>query len=235
MRGEHHKVARAYVLYRDERARERTAARLAIVHSTAAALQVKQADGTLVALDDARLTRIVEDACAGLSDVAAGPVLAEARRNLYDGIMPDELALAPIMAARTLIEKEPNYAYVSARLLLDKLRAEALSFVHGRPEQATQAEMAERYTEYFSTYIATGIKAELLDPELARFGGALPGPLVAVEHVGAGDLVVLAAHQSQLDLVLDVLDVEGSARIATPRERGDHLAGKLLDHLVHAA
>src|SRR4029077_2655279 len=82
---------------------------------------------------------------------------------------PDELALPPNMAPRTLIEQEPNYAFVSARLLLDMLRTQALSFVHGRPEQATQAEMAERYGEYFRVYVATGIKAELLDPELARF------------------------------------------------------------------
>src|SRR5690606_15302594 len=85
------------------------------------------------------------------------------------GITLDELALAPIMAARTLIEKEPNYAYVSARLLLDKLRREALSYVHGRTEQATQAEMATGYTEYFPAYVSTGVKVGLLDPELAQF------------------------------------------------------------------
>jgi ribonucleoside-diphosphate reductase alpha chain len=115
------------------------------------------------------LVKIVEEACSGVSDVSADPILAETRRNLYDGITPDELALAPIMAARTLIEQEPNYAYVSAQLLLDKLRAEALSFVHGGSEQATQAEMTERYAEYFPAYVATGIKVELLDPELGRF------------------------------------------------------------------
>jgi ribonucleoside-diphosphate reductase alpha chain len=169
MRGEHHKVARAYVLYREERARQRAAMKSAPARDAAPALHVKQADGTLAPLDDVRLTAIVEEACAGLSDVSAEPILAEARRNLYDGITPDELALAPIMAARTLIEKEPNYAYVSARLLLDKLRAESLSFVHARPEQATQAEMAERYAEYFPAYVAAAIKAELLDPELGRF------------------------------------------------------------------
>jgi ribonucleoside-diphosphate reductase alpha chain len=169
MRGEHHKVARAYVLYREERAKERAAAKPALVERTAATLSVKRIDGSLVPLDDRRLATVVAEACAGLGDVSPEPILAEARRNLYDGITPDELALAPIMAARTLIEKEPNYAYVSARLLLDKLRAEALSFVHGRPEQATQAEMAERYAEYFPAYVATGIKAELLDPELGRF------------------------------------------------------------------
>jgi ribonucleoside-diphosphate reductase alpha chain len=73
------------------------------------------------------------------------------------------------MAARTLVEQEPNYTYVSARLLLDKLRTEVLSCVHGAPTSASQADMATRYSEYFPTYIRTGIKAELLDPDLGRF------------------------------------------------------------------
>lgn len=77
-------------------------------------------------------------------------ILTEARRNLYDGITLDELSLAPILAARTLVEQEPNCAFVSARLLLDRLRREALSFVSGRPEQATQDQMAERYSSYFA-------------------------------------------------------------------------------------
>jgi ribonucleoside-diphosphate reductase alpha chain len=109
MRGEHHKVARAYVLYREERTRARAAAKPVVAPgTTTTTLKVKQADGTLVPLDDARLTAIVEEACAGLSDVSAEPIRAETRRNLYDGITLDELALAPVMAARTLIEKEPN-------------------------------------------------------------------------------------------------------------------------------
>ncbi len=168
MRGEHHKVARAYVLYREARAKER-AAEKAPAAAPSIQLNVTNADGSKAQLDERRLIGVIEEACAGLSDVSATPILAETRRNLYDGITLDELALAPIMAARTLIEKEPNYAYVSARLLLDKLRREALTFVHARAEQATQAEMAAGYAEYFPAYIATGIKAELLDPELGRF------------------------------------------------------------------
>jgi ribonucleoside-diphosphate reductase alpha chain len=169
MRGEHHKVARAYVLYREERARERAAAKAApAVHATPA-LRMKREDGTLAPVDAARLVRIVEEACAGLDGTSAEPVLAEATRNLYDGISPDELALAPILAARTLVETEPNYAFVSARLLLDKLRREALTFIAGRPDQATHSEMATRYAEYFPAFVARGIALERLDPELARF------------------------------------------------------------------
>ncbi|WP_296747036.1 ATP cone domain-containing protein, partial [Mesorhizobium sp.] len=169
MRGEHHRIARAYVLYREERARERAAEKAAAAAPARPTLQVKGDDGALAPLDEARLARIVEEACEGLDAVSAAPILAEARRNLYDGITLDELSLAPILASRTLVEQEPNYAFVSARLLLDRLRREALSFVAGRPEQATQAEMSERYAAYFPAFIRRGIEAELIDPELGRF------------------------------------------------------------------
>src|SRR6478752_911535 len=171
MRSEHHKVARAYVLYRDERTRQRAEQEAAKSAKPSAGpiLHVTQANGTKVPLDTARLALIVDEACAGLEGVEAAPVLAETQRNLYDGISEDELALASVMAARTLVELEPNYAYVSARLLLDRLRTEVLSFVLGTPTSASQADMAVRYDEYFPAYIKTGIKAELLDPDLARF------------------------------------------------------------------
>ncbi len=175
MRSEHHKVARAYVLYREDRTRERAAeaAQKAVGHAgdapTATVLHMRTADGTLVPLDGARLETVVREACAELDGVSPDPVLTETRRNLYDGISRDELAQAPILAARTLIETEPNYAKVSARLLTDKLRREALSFVAGRPDEATQAQMGTRYADYFPAYVKAGIAADLLDPELGRF------------------------------------------------------------------
>ncbi len=167
MRSEHHKVARAYVLYREERARERAAK--AEAETPVSALHVTHADGRRAPLDEARLSLIVDEACAALDGVDAQAVLAETRRNLYDGITRDELALATIMAARTLIEQEPNYTYVSARLLLDKLRSEALTAVHERAMEASQADMATHYADYFPAYVKTGIDTELLDPELGRF------------------------------------------------------------------
>ena len=181
MRGGHHKVARAYVLYREERARERQVEK-DVAAQPSVTLQVRLDDGSLAPLDESRLSRIVEDACEGLEAVAAAPILTEAHHNLYDGITLDELSLAPILAARTLVEQEPNYAFVSARLLLDRLRREALSFVAGRPEQATQGQMAERYPSYFAEFIATGIEAQLIDPELARFDLARLGAALKPER-----------------------------------------------------
>ena len=168
MRSEHHKVARAYVLYRSERARER-AEKQVVVASREPTIHVALADGSRKPIDDVRLELIVAEACAALEGVAAASVLAEARRNLYDGISEEELSLALIMAARTLVEQEPNYTYVSARLLLDKLRREVLTFVHNTPMSPSQVEMVAGYGDYFRAYVKTGIKAELLDAELGRY------------------------------------------------------------------
>ena len=189
MRSEHHKVARAYVLYREARAKERARTTAPAAVKPTSTLRMKAADGTLVPLDLRRLTTVIEEACAGLDEVDPALILSEANRNLYDGISLDELELAPILATRTLIETEPNYSKVSARLLLDKVRREALSFIAGRADQATQHEMTTRYAEYFLGYVKAGIAADLLDPELARFDLARLAAALKPE----GDLPLRAA------------------------------------------
>ena len=152
MRSEHHKVARAYVLYREERARERAkaapAAETATPHRASAAHEDRRrcAGAARRGAPGGRGRRGLR---RPRGRVRRNRSSTETRRNLYDGISLDELALAPILAARTLIETEPNYAKASARLLLDKLRREALTFVAGRPEQATQAEMASALCRIF--------------------------------------------------------------------------------------
>ncbi len=167
MRSQHHAVARAYVLYREERARAR---RAAAGGSTATpSISVTAPDGTVAPLDEARTRRTIAEACDGLRDVSVDAVLAEARRNLYDGISSDELATALVLGARTLVETEPDYAVVSARLLLDRLRTEVLSHLDGVPTRATAATMAGLYPDYFRRYLKKGIALGLIDPELGQF------------------------------------------------------------------
>lgn len=112
MRNEHHKVARAYVLYREERAKARAKASAEAAPGAAPTplLRMRTADGSPVPLDSARLAKVIAEACGDLDGVSPQPVLTEVYRNLYDGISLDELALAPILAARTLVEIEPNYS-----------------------------------------------------------------------------------------------------------------------------
>jgi ribonucleoside-diphosphate reductase alpha chain len=171
MRGGHHDVARAYVLYRERRAQER--ARAGQAPAVAVPTLTVIDHGQRVPLDAAGLQALIESSCAGLgAEVSAAPVLAETRRNLYDGVPIDEVYKAAILAARTLIEKDPGYTRATARLLLHTIRREILG------GDVTQAEMSERYAEYFPAFIKKGVQAELLDErllqyDLARLGAAL--------------------------------------------------------------
>ena len=162
MRSGQHDVARAYVLYRERRSQER-ARQVAPVTAKVAELYVTEG-GQRVPLDMAALRELVESACSNLgADVKAEPILAETRRNLYDGVPLDEVFKAAILAARTMIEKEPSYTRATARLLLHTIRREILG------ENVTQGQMATRYAEYFPQYIKKGVKAELLDDKMLQF------------------------------------------------------------------
>ncbi len=169
MRNEHHKVARAYVLYREQQNQDRDPKSNEPNARTTRNLRVRADNGDLIPLDEIRLSNLVTKACEGLNSVSREPVLQEARLSLYDGISHDEVAVVLTLAARTLIETEPDYAYVAARLLLNRLRQEALSFVYGKPEQATPEEITQCYSKYFPRFIKSGIRAKLLHPELAEF------------------------------------------------------------------
>jgi len=164
MRSGHHEVARAYVLYRERRAQER-AKQSAQATASAATPVLHVTDGDQRRpLDLAQLRELVDAACEGLSaDVKAEPIVAETLRNLYDGVPLDEVYKAAILAARTLIEKDPDYTFVTARLLLHTIQKEVLG------EDLRPADMAARYAEYFPQFIQKGIAHELLDPRLAQF------------------------------------------------------------------
>jgi len=163
MRDGAHDVARSYVLYREKRAQERAATRQAAAPVADAQLTMLE-DGRRVPLDLPRIQAVVKSACEGLSEyVTPDAILSETVKNLYDGVPLEEVHKSAILAARALIEKDPAYSYVTARLLLHTMRREVLG------EEVTQAAMGERYAEYFPTFIRYGIEAELLDEKLALF------------------------------------------------------------------
>lgn len=165
MRAGEHKVARAYVLYREERRKIREQE---MEMATTPPLHVTLNDGKVVPLDIQRMTHLVESACHGLTDVSSKIIIEDMQRNLFDKVPVKEVSKAVIMSARVLIEKEPNYSYVAARLLLDDLRSEALSFL-GIQEKATFEEMKSLYDTYLKAYVTRGVELELLDSKLQSY------------------------------------------------------------------
>jgi len=166
MRNGEHKVARAYVLYREQRSKERTGEGDGAILPP---LDVVTADGLRRPLDWSRIQTIVREACRNLVDCTPESILHELGRTLYDGVPEVDVSRALVMAARTHVEREPNYSFVAARLLLDGLRHEALDTLDVAKGDATFDEMADLYPDYFASYVRHGIENELLDSRLAEF------------------------------------------------------------------
>jgi ribonucleoside-diphosphate reductase alpha chain len=186
MRAGEHKIARDYVIYREDRARLRAEKAeqqpdADTAGSPHVGINITQADGASAPLDITRINTIVREACMGLEDVAESDIIDEALRNLYDGVSHEEVSTSLVITARTLIEKEPNYTYAAARLLLDNLRAEALSFL-GVANDATQRDMANLYPRALSVYIQRGVELELLSPDLMNFDLEALGEALAPER-----------------------------------------------------
>ncbi len=165
MRSGEHEVARAYVLYRERRAQERAQAREAhaAVNTPKSAIQVSD-NGRLAPLNEPALRALIESACEGFEGaVDADYIYAETLKNLYDGVPIEEVFKSAILVSRALIEKDPAYNQVTARLLMHTIRREILG------EEVTQSEMGVRYASYFPQFIKRGIEAKLLDEKLAQF------------------------------------------------------------------
>jgi ribonucleoside-diphosphate reductase alpha chain len=175
MRSGEHEVARAYVLYRERRAQERAARQQAEAQARPA---LRVVDGGISRpLDEAALRALVVSACEGLEDyTSADAILADTVKNLYDGVPLDEVYKSTILSARALIEKDPAYSQVTARLLLHTVRREVLG------EEVSQAAMAECYAEYFPAFVRRGIEAGLLDAQLANFDLARLGAALRADR-----------------------------------------------------
>ncbi|WP_445971461.1 ribonucleoside-diphosphate reductase subunit alpha [Candidatus Berkiella cookevillensis] len=180
MRNGLHKVARTYILYREER-RQARESKYKEQDGRTDVIQVTLEDGRTRALDEENLQKVVEQACADLAEVDANAIIEETKRNLFNGIKIGDLHKALIMSARTKIELEPNYSFVAARLLLNDLHYEALKFL-ALPMTHTDKEKVALYPQVFQKYIETGIEHELLSEELRTFDLDMLGQALKIER-----------------------------------------------------
>ena len=169
MRSGEHNVARAYVLYREKRNQER-AAQQEVSQETQTANQAGESgikvtdNGVEKWLDMAALRTVIEAACEGLgTHIDATPIITETIRNLYDGVPMAQVYDSAILASRTLIEKDPAYSQVTARILMHVIRKEIFG------KEVLQGDTQAEYSTYFAKYINEGISAELLDPRMREF------------------------------------------------------------------
>ncbi len=180
MRTGEHKIARSYVIYRADHARIREQ-KTEEAKPSRAAIIITLDNGERGPLDTQRLQTVISEACEGLEDVSAEEIYQETLKNLYPGVKMEDVRTSLVMTARTMVEKDPNYSFVTARLLMDTIRAEALGFL-GIAESATQSEMHYRYAATLKPYIEKGVELGLISPHLLDYDLGILGEALQADR-----------------------------------------------------
>lgn len=178
IRGDLYQVARAYILYREKRQQQRQA-EAAQQPAEQSRMNITLDDGTKKPLNETWLRRLVSEASQGLTNVDEDYLFEGTLQNLFEGASVPDIYKALVMTARSQVEKDPEYSYAAARLLLNELRREALEY-YGFDLDVDHATFCQRYPDYFKAYIKQGIDLEMLDSRLWDFdhdklGNALQG------------------------------------------------------------
>lgn len=162
MRGGHHKVARSYVLYREERTRQRMLeeALAKASNDEGSTIRIRSEDGDLSSLSESALKELLTSLCSDLTAIDVDALLKNTWRNLFDGMPAKDVDQALILSARSMIETEPEYSFVTARLLDHALHHEVTSTL-GLPPAAQDQDL-------LAPYIERAIQDELLDARLGE-------------------------------------------------------------------
>ncbi len=174
MRSGYLDIAHRYIAYREERARLRRAQERkedtgAVSSEWVKHIKYKTKDGQEELIPLLEIHFVVETCCEGLGNVSVEEIFNEAQKNYFDGITEEQIATANIMAARSLLEKDPQYAFAAARFLLLALYQETL----GHPVSFER--MKTEYATYFAQYIHKAVDLDLLSPDLLQFDLKLLG------------------------------------------------------------
>ena len=165
MKAEYFSVARRYILYRAEHDKIRRLRAEERMESTEPFPEMMVArEGLLENLDFSRLEEQVGDACSGLGETCSSKILLnEVQKQFFNGITPKEIGRSMVLAARARIENDPDYDTVASRLTLNIIYRESLG------KSSANGDVAKLYHDKFADYVATGIEAGRISPELANF------------------------------------------------------------------
>ena len=126
-------------------------------------IKVKKRNGRLEDFEVDKINASAQRACDGISEVSASEVVLDAQLQLYDKITTSEIDKALVLSAREKIEKEPNYSYAAAKLLLNCLYKEVFK------EGVDSDTFKLQYRKAFIQNIKKLVKEERLSPSLLDF------------------------------------------------------------------
>lgn len=158
-------VAKHYIVYRYEHAKIREAKQEEVIEKIEQrALNVTTRSGRTEPYSEERVREALSVAMKGYEkDVDADHIISQLKYEIYENIKTDDIMRALTMVVRSLIERDPAYSKVGARLLLSRVYDDV--FGHGYDA----SRLKEIHGEIFARNIKDSIAKEMLDERMTQF------------------------------------------------------------------
>lgn len=158
-------VAKAYILYRYEHAKIREEKKQEVLEKIEKNdLAVTKRNGKTEFFSMEKLRKSLSYAVKGLENIVnVETILNQCRSELYEGIKTSDIARGLNMTVRAMIELDPAYSKVAARLLLNRTYKEVLG------TELNYDQLAEEHVKAFPKTIRRGVELGQLDPKLLAF------------------------------------------------------------------
>ncbi len=198
-------VAKAYIIYRYERTKEREEEKIETLEKVEeGGLFITKKSGKKERFDIAKVRKSVTYVIHGYEkEINIDQIVNQVKLEVYEGMTTKEIQKAIIMTLRSMIEQDPVYSYVASRMILTQINEDLL----GAALNYTTLDL--QYKDVFVSGIKRGVEKGILDARMANFDlTRLSEALVRSRD----ELFMYLGSQTLYERYL-VRDVEGDGKI----------------------
>lgn len=198
-------VAKAYIIYRYERTKEREEEKLETLELVEeGGLFITKKSGKKEKFNLEKVRKSVLHVIHGYEkEINVDQIVNQIKLEVYEGMPTREISKALVMTLRSMIEQDPVYSYVASRMILAQINED----LHGN---ALNYETIDtQYKEFFVTGIKLGVEKGILDVRMTNFDLSRLSQAIVRSR---DELFMYLGSQTLYERYL-VRDVEGDGKI----------------------
>lgn len=165
MKGGFHEVAKHYIVYRYQHTKIREEKQQEVLEKIEEeGLHITTRSGATEIYSEDPIRKVLAKAIPEGAEIDVDAIMGQLKYELYEGISTTDIMKALIMVVRSMIERDPAYSKLAARLLLKSIYEEVLG-----KENISDSTLAQEHAAAFKRCIEHGISIGRLDARLLSF------------------------------------------------------------------
>ncbi|MCF7812738.1 ribonucleoside-diphosphate reductase subunit alpha [Candidatus Gracilibacteria bacterium] len=157
-------IAKRYILYRAEHEKLRAEQRLDHLKKLEKKLlHVQKSNGKSEVFQVGKIKKAIDRVAERYPNVDIKLILEDIKKNVFDGISSRDISKTLVMSAKSFIERDPEYSFFAAGLLLEVIYREVFS------EKFNEKNFDSLYRASFKRNLERGVEAGRINKELLTF------------------------------------------------------------------